>query len=161
MTRAKSKLGSRFLASAGLLAAAAGALGGIAAPAQAADWNSCTETSPASNDPGGVYATAALTTGSCSGGTSYSAHFAPSGEVLTISDSMGDGHAAKVTLAIIDKSGDQVYRNTYYAGVEDSPAKVDLDSKGSVNNVPEGYTVTFKVCINETSTCSKWVSGTA
>lgn len=144
-----------------VLAAVVG-LVAVSGPANAVTWYDFEETWVGSSDPDGRWAHAWLTTNSNGDGASYEIMFNPYGEMLYLVDSMSDGHAARGELLVYDRSGDLVDRDTFYRDTGDDPLDtLDLGTPDGSGNIPDGYNVWMRVCINETSTCTSYVRGTA
>jgi hypothetical protein len=142
----------------GIAAAVIGVATTAAMPAQAATW---TERTESGTDQHGTWATAGLSTNWQYGHASYYIHFDPYGEMLTLSDRMRDGHAARGEVLVYDLNGRLVDEDTFYAGVDESPRTINLGTPDGSGNIEENYKVWIRVCINETSTCTSYVRGIA
>lgn len=142
--------------------AAAAAMGLVltASPAHAVTWESHTQTGASSTDPGGVYAISALQRADGETG-GYWSEFNPDGEHLYLKDAYADGHSARATVLVFDKNGTYVDGDTFYAATADGWMDFNLGTPDGSGDIPEGYRVSIRVCINDTTTCSAYAKGFA
>jgi hypothetical protein len=153
------KLGlrTRVLLPAGVLAAAMG-LFITSGQAHAATWTSSTSTNASSKDPGGIDAYSNLMK---DGEIYYRVLFQASGEWLAMADTLADGHAARAEVIVVDQNGKFMDSDTFYSSTADEAVWINLGTPDGTGDIPEGYEVRIRVCINETTTCSWWEYGVA
>lgn len=95
-------------------------------------------------------------------GWEYVTRFYAWGERLELTDRYADGHAARAEVRVYNKSGSLVDTDTFYT-TQDSPTSRDINmgTPDGSGNIPEGYEVRIKLCINETSICTSALWGKA
>lgn len=95
------------------------------------------------------------------GGTSqndYSARFYPYGEVLKLSDNRSDGYAARAHVNVYNKSGTKVDTDTLYTTQNAWTTRhIELGTPDGSGNIPEGYTVSIKLCVNGIDVCTNYI----